>query len=316
MSPQLRSFLKFLPSLSTAELVCAIRGRLAHDGKHPLAPEHHDPFAASFCGAPLSYAFMWPPLTLPLFHFLYRDIMGCSSPLLLRAACMERYLKEAVEKGVEQYVMVAAGMDSFVVRKPQLASRLQVFELDLSTTQAKKKACLERAGVTLPDHVHLIPTDLTTTTLKKSLQQSAFDFEKKTFFSMMGISYYLTPEVFYGTAQHIKDHFASESMLVFDYLLDDASLTSEQLTHKAEIMKFVADLGEPMIFETSTDELRKSMEDVGFSQRGHHLFVDLNQEYGVEGHGTAEHTNYGLAAWQSGTKTTPSQNSEKSKQDL
>jgi methyltransferase (TIGR00027 family) len=47
-----------------------------------------------------------------------------------RSAFSEQALKNAVNSGARQYLIFAAGYDSFAYRQPEWASRLHIFELD------------------------------------------------------------------------------------------------------------------------------------------------------------------------------------------
>lgn len=307
MTPLQRRLIAKFSCFTTAEFVCAVRGSLAYDPTHPLPAEYHDPYAPAFCHFPWKLAFLLPPLTLPLFRMLCRPTITTGSVLLLRALLMERYLQAAIDRGVDQYVMVAAGMDSFILRRPQLAQHLKVFELDLKSTQDKKRNCLKRLGVSLPDNHHLVATDLTTTSLWQSLADTSFDSEKPALFSMLGLSYYLEERVFYKTLKQLVEHFAHGSVVVFDYLLDDAALDAEQQASKHHIKGLVSAYGEPMIFDTSSEKLRRSLKDLGLSELGHDFIEDLYDEFQLVGHSTAQRTCYAVGAW----LTEPSASSKK-----
>lgn len=287
------------PHINTAELVSAMRGYLVYEKNYSLDARYHDLYAPAFSQPPWSFFFLWPPLTRPLFRYLCGGNMWqYSSVLLLRSAQMEFYLEKAISRGVDQYVLVAAGMDSFVLRRPDLASKVHVFELDLGSTQKRKKSCMKRIGVDLPDTHHFIPCDLTSVSLAEALKTSpGFDFSKPAFFSMMGISYYLPEETFYGIAQHIHQDFAGGSAMAFDYLLDDASLDKEQKTCKSDVLGLVEGYGEPMIFESSMEKLSGRFNGMNFVELGSHAIDELYKEYHIAGHATASPSCYAVAAW-------------------
>src|SRR5258708_15780862 len=63
-------------------------------------------------------------------------IQTINGPVTLsRSRYTEDSLEIAVQQGVEQYVILGAGLDTFAFRRPDLAARLQIFELDHPTTQ-------------------------------------------------------------------------------------------------------------------------------------------------------------------------------------
>ncbi len=57
---------------------------------------------------------------------------------LARAAYCERVVLNEVNLGVEQYVILGAGLDTFSFRYPELTNTLIVYEIDHPTTQAFK----------------------------------------------------------------------------------------------------------------------------------------------------------------------------------
>src|SRR6185295_13713284 len=62
--------------------------------------------------------------------------------IVARARFIEELLEEHVRRGVAQYVLLGAGLDTFVQRKPELASRLSVFEIDRPGPQEWKRSRL------------------------------------------------------------------------------------------------------------------------------------------------------------------------------
>src|SRR5215471_10050875 len=59
--------------------------------------------------------------------------------IVARARFIEDLVEEHVARGVRQYVILGAGLDTFVQRRPELASRLLVFEVDRPGPQAWKR---------------------------------------------------------------------------------------------------------------------------------------------------------------------------------
>ena len=70
--------------------------------------------------------------------------------IVARARFIEDLVAEQAARGVSQYVLLGAGLDTFAQRKPELASRLQVFEVDQPGTQAWKRQRLTELGLGIP----------------------------------------------------------------------------------------------------------------------------------------------------------------------
>ena len=56
--------------------------------------------------------------------------------IVARARFIEDLVAEQAASGVGQYVILGAGLDTFAQRRPELASRLLVFEIDRPGAQA------------------------------------------------------------------------------------------------------------------------------------------------------------------------------------
>src|SRR5664279_3432932 len=109
---------------------------------------------------------------------------------LARSRYAEDTLEEAVNAGTRQYVLLGAGFDTFAFRRPDLAAKLQVYELDDASTQEEKKQRIANAGWTIPDNLHLVPINFISGDLDEALSSAGFDPRLPSFFSLLGVSYY------------------------------------------------------------------------------------------------------------------------------
>ena len=55
---------------------------------------------------------------------------GFRAAIVARARYIEDLVAEQADHGVAQYVILGAGLDTFAQRRPDLAARLRVFEVD------------------------------------------------------------------------------------------------------------------------------------------------------------------------------------------
>jgi methyltransferase (TIGR00027 family) len=169
---------------------------------------------------------------------------------LLRAfiAARSRYaedaLGEAVGRGLRQYVILGAGLDTFAYRNPYTQARLHVFEVDHPTTQSWKCAQLEEAGISVPASLTFVPVDFETQTIAEGLRQAAFDRDKPAFFSWLGVTPYLTSEAIASTLKFIATLKAG-SGVVFDYVISPSLLNPQQRSAFDDLSKRVAKAGEP-----------------------------------------------------------------------
>jgi methyltransferase (TIGR00027 family) len=154
--------------------------------------------------------------------------------ILLRNRYAEDCLGEAVQRGLRQYVMLGAGLDSFAHRSA-LAARLEVYELDLPATQAWKRAQLQRLGVAAPASLHYVAVDFERQTPLQALAGSGFRAGEPALFSWLGVTSYLSEEAVYVTLQDLAGA-APGSAVVFSYGLK-GPLLSEQGRRIGEVMK-------------------------------------------------------------------------------
>jgi methyltransferase (TIGR00027 family) len=169
---------------------------------------------------------------------------------LSRSRYTEDCLEEALQPGnplmPRQYVILGAGFDTFAFRRPDLLQNLQVFEVDHSVTQAMKRERITAAGWQTPEHLQYVSLDFTKESLEDGLRRSAYDPEKVSFFSWLGVSYYLPKDVVLGTLQSIARFTARGSTIVFDYMDEDAFLV-ERAAKRTQLMHQIARMvGEPM----------------------------------------------------------------------
>lgn len=136
---------------------------------------------------------------------------------LCRSAYCEAALKTAMRTGTEQYVILGAGLDTFAFREPEFMKKYMVYELDHPKTQADKMERIARAGLDVPDDLVFVGVDFTKDDLCEMLLSAGFDKTKKTFFSWLGVSYYLFRDDIEKMLKSIASIAADGSTLLFDY---------------------------------------------------------------------------------------------------
>ncbi len=181
---------------------------------------------------------------------------------LARAAFCEESLCAAFRTGTEQYVMLGAGLDTFAFREKELVQAHQVFEVDHPLTQFAKRKRVERAGWPMPDNLHLVPVDFVKDDLTTALTDAGFDQEKKTFFSWLGVSYYLTEEQIAATLTALAGLCPRGCSLVFDY--GDGELFTSPVRRVKNMLAMAVAGGEPMFSCFSRERLIRLLEHCGF----------------------------------------------------
>lgn len=206
-----------------------------------------------------------------------------------RAAFCEDTLKTAVKTGTEQYVILGSGLDTFALRNDY---GISVFEIDTTAVIEDKTARIKRAGLEIPDSVHYIPTDLTETDLEKILKDNEFDTGKKTFFSCMGLLYYLTKDEISNIFEKISQFAADGSTVVFDFA--DNHFFSSEIPRVKELIDTAAASGMPMKTCFGYGELEMLLQKHGFLIYEFLNDKDIQNEYfcGHDEISAFEHINY------------------------
>lgn len=181
---------------------------------------------------------------------------------LCRAAYTEKALKTAVLTGTKQYVILGAGMDTFAFRETEFLLKYRVFEVDHPLTQADKLERITRAGWTAPNNLTFVPVDFTKDSLAERLIAAGFDPSVKSFFSWLGVTYYLSAEAIDTMLSVLSSICADGSTLVFDYP-DEYFFDAPEKRVQNTIMMAKAG-GEPMQSAFSYAELEKLLEKHGF----------------------------------------------------
>lgn len=135
---------------------------------------------------------------------------------LSRIHFSESRLMDFAEKNGEiQYVICGAGSDTFSFRNAN--ENIKVFEIDHPDTQRYKLENIRKLEWNIPKNVRFVSVDFEKERMSDKLLEAGFDPEKKTCFSILGVSYYLTLDVFTHTLSQIAELSSRGSILIFDY---------------------------------------------------------------------------------------------------
>lgn len=221
-----------------------------------------------------------------------------NGPITLgRSRYTEDCLEEAMRAGVSQYVNLGAGLDTFAYRRPELAVRLQIFELDHPATQAVKRERAARAGWAQPRNLQLIPIDFSQQNLADALRSSAYDPHKPAFFSWLGVSFYLTREVVFDTLRSIVSVSAPGSQIVFDYLHPDAFDPNKAGKLMQQMQWMAVQLGEPLKASFDPAALGGELRPLGLRLVENLAPAEIEERFfrGTDGYHARQHFHYARA---------------------
>jgi methyltransferase (TIGR00027 family) len=206
-------------------------------------------------------------------HKVARDFRGF---MAARSRYVEDRLAMAVARGVSQYVILGAGLDTFAYRNP--FPTLRVFEVDLPATQTWKRAMLADAEIDLPANLTFVPLDLERKTLAEELAEVGFDARKAAFFGWLGVVPYLTIDGFRATLSMIA-RLPIGSGVTFDYVHAPETLTPPRRKVFDALSKRLAAAGEPFQLFFMPQELDSELRRAGFQQVEQAGIDRLNEAY-------------------------------------
>jgi len=194
--------------------------------------------------------------------------------VILRARYSEDALAAAIERGIDQYVIVGAGFDSYALRQPAHAKDLAIFEIDHPATQGMKRRRLAECGIPAPDNLHFIAADLASEGLDAALARSSFDPGRPSFFSWLGVTMYLPREANLTTLRAIASCASPGSELVFTYV-DKAVFAPEFAGSESfeRLRSSVASIGEAFLSGFDPATLAEELRECGLT-----LLEDLSGE--------------------------------------
>jgi methyltransferase (TIGR00027 family) len=163
--------------------------------------------------------------------------------LVVRSRFAEDELAAAVGRGVRQFVLLGAGLDTFAYRNP--FPDLRVFEVDHPATQGWKRERLAEGAIAVPANLTFVPVDFESQTVADELAAAGFDQSAPAFFSWLGVTTYLTLESIRSTLQFVAGAAKPAGGIVFDYASDPAVLPLTARLAFQAISQRVKAAGEP-----------------------------------------------------------------------
>ena len=229
-----------------------------------------DPLALRIIGSEAAAALRSDPKEDHTFSRAFRAFMAA------RSRFAEDELAHAVSRGVTQYVVLGAGLDTFAYRNPHPG--LRVYEVDHPATQAWKREQLQAAGIAIPPSLTFVPIDFEQQTLADGLAHSGFNANATAFFSWLGVTPYLTREACLATLSFVAKMPAG-SGVVFDFAIDPALLNAGQRIALAALSKRVAAAGEPFQMFFDPTKLQHELKRLGFRRTEFLQGKEINARY-------------------------------------
>jgi len=199
--------------------------------------------------------------------------------IVARARFIEDLVVEQAGRGVEQYVILGAGLDTFAQRRPEVASKVCVFEVDRPGPQAWKRQRLTELGFGVPQWLKLVPVDFEAgVSWRERLLTEGFDARKPAVVVSTGVSMYLTREANLATLREVAS-LAPGSTFAMTFILPIEMADPAVRPGLEMAVKGARASGTPFISFFMPDEMLAMAREAGFQQAKHVSASELGDRY-------------------------------------
>ncbi|MFG1923179.1 class I SAM-dependent methyltransferase [Cryptosporangium sp. NPDC048952] len=204
---------------------------------------------------------------------------GKRATIVGRARLTEDLVAEAASRGVDQYVILGAGLDTYAQRHPDAGSSITVFEIDQPETQAWKRNRLIELGYDVPEWLRLVPVDFEAhDDWWDRLQAAGFDTSRPAVVSWLGVTMYLTEQATTATLERVAS-LPPGSTLILTFFRPIEDLDPEDVPIRKASREGSRRAGTPFIGFYTPDQISALARQAGFAAVDHVSATDLTRRY-------------------------------------
>jgi methyltransferase (TIGR00027 family) len=238
-----------------------------------------DPYAVYFLSPEILEFRARSPDKAKAMHERYEHFLpGLGNSMKARVRYFDDFVKESIDNGLEQLIILGAGYDSRAYRIEGLKN-IRVFEVDHPATQNLKIEKIKKIFGSLPDHVVYVPVDLGVEELGQRLVEREYDKSKKSLFLMEGVAYYILPKNVDEILSFIVKNSGNGSGILFDYFPQSVVDGSSEMEVGRNIHNHLVQLGEPLQFGIKEGTAEDFLTQRGYSQVSNVTSEDYKRAY-------------------------------------
>ena len=196
-------------------------------------------------------------------HHRHPFNLALRAHVVARSRYAEDRLGDAYARGVRQYLVLGAGLDTFGWRNPH--ADLTVFEVDHPSTQAWKRTRLAEMGAKARPTLVLAPVDFQSQSLDEGLTAAGFDRNQPTFVSWLGVTMYLHEAAVMRTLADLAA-LPKGSEVAFDFSLSPGCMEPMARMAQEALAARVAAAGEPFLSAFDPEALAEQLRELGFAE--------------------------------------------------
>lgn len=200
--------------------------------------------------------------------------------IVARSRFVDDLVVEQCEKGVDQYVILGAGLDTFAQRHQELCPQLTIYEIDQVDTQLWKKRRLEETGYPIPDCLKFVSVNFEEKQgWLDQLKKKGFDDTKPAVVVSTGVTQYLTIDAIMETLKMFSK-LAKGSKLALTFLLPFEKIKKQDERKEVdEAEKGAKAGGTPFISFFTPSEMLALAGEAGLKDVIHLSSIDLKEKY-------------------------------------
>ncbi len=191
---------------------------------------------------------------------------GVAGFLMARERFIDDFLRDQLDRGIKQLVVLGAGYDSRPYRFGLGGHGVTAYEVDHPATQQDKKAKVEKIFGSIPAHVRFVPVDFNTRTLEQCLPQAGYEPDLQTLFIWQGVTEYLPAEAVDSTLAFVRGRAAPGSAVVFDYVYSEVLEGRQKHSEVSSMRRYRFMSGEGLTFGIPQGTAAAFLEARGFRE--------------------------------------------------
>jgi methyltransferase (TIGR00027 family) len=204
---------------------------------------------------------------------------GYRASIVGRARLIEDMVLEQSRHGVSQYVILGAGLDTLAQRRPELSSKVRIFEVDQPETQEWKRQRLIDLGLGIPENLKLVPVNFEANeSWWDQLVKGGFDPKKPSVVSSTGVSMYLTKEAQMATLKQMA-RLAPGSTLAMTFILTLDLIEPDERAQHEMVYERAKAAGTPFVSFYRPEEILKMAREAGFKKAEHIALEEIVRRY-------------------------------------
>jgi methyltransferase (TIGR00027 family) len=231
------------------------------------------------------------PRLLPKFiHFLIRSRRmrsfllkklapnGIYEYVIARTKIIDQIFLNAISNKFDQILLFGAGFDSRGIRLTSANDKTKIFELDVHTTISDKLKQYRKRKID-PGNVIYVKIDFNNDNIEEKLKAAGFEYDKKSFYVLEGITMYLDESAVNEDFNFIMESAGTGSEVVFDYIYESVLKEMNLFYGEEEIYQRVKKSGEEWTFGIAKGEMNNFLKQWGLSLIEHLDSNELEEKY-------------------------------------